>query len=62
MYIYVDYEIIGEGLNLVPQYRAGIRYAEIQGKPDIPKIICDVLDTHTKIVVCGKLSTPSIFY
>jgi hypothetical protein len=54
--MYGDYEILGKEGHSVSQKRDGSRIAEIKGKPDIRKIICDVLETRTgKIAVCSKL-------
>jgi hypothetical protein len=56
MYIYGNYAILGRDGHRVSQYRGGSRIAEITGKPDIPEIICDVLNTRTgKIAVCSRL-------
>jgi hypothetical protein len=61
VYIYGNYDITGEDGNPTLQHREGSRIAEIQGQPDIPQIISDVLQTRTgKIAVCGKLCSLSI--
>jgi hypothetical protein len=57
VYIYGDYEILDEAGHAVPYKRAGIRIAEIEGEPDVPQIIRDVLETRMgRLAICGKLS------
>ena len=56
VYLYGGYELLGEEGPLVRQKRQGSRIAEIRGKPDVPQIIRDTLDTSRgKIAIC---STP----
>jgi hypothetical protein len=61
MYIYGDYEIFSKDGRRVSQYRKGSRIAEITGKPDIPEIIYDVLNTRKgKIAVCSMFFSLAI--
>lgn len=40
----------------MPYKRAGSRIAEVKGRPDVHKIISDVLETRVgRLVICGKL-------
>jgi hypothetical protein len=56
VYIYGDYEILDEAGHAVPYKRAGSRIAEVEGKPDVPQIIRDVLETRMgRLAICGKL-------
>ena len=56
VYIYGGYELLGEEGPLVRQKRQGSRIAEIRGRPDIPQIIRDTLDTSRgKIAICSTL-------
>jgi hypothetical protein len=57
VYIYGDYEILDEAGHAVPYKRAGSRIAEIEGEPDVPQIIRDVLETRMgRLAICGKFS------
>jgi hypothetical protein len=56
VYIYGDYEILDEAGHAVPYKRAGSRIAEVEGEPDVPQIIRDVLKTRMgRLAICGKL-------
>jgi hypothetical protein len=56
VYIYSDYEISDEEGHAVSYKRAGSRIAEVEGKPDVPQIISDVLKTRIgRLAICGKL-------
>jgi hypothetical protein len=56
VYIYGDYEILDEAGHAVPYKRAGSRIAKVEGQPDVPQIISDVLETRMgRLAICGKL-------
>jgi hypothetical protein len=56
VYIYGDYKKLDEAGHVVPYKRAGSRIAEVEGKPDVPQIISDVLETRMgRLAICGKL-------
>ena len=56
MYIYGNYEILDEAGHAVSYKRAGSRIAEVEGEPDVPQIISDVLKTRMgRLAICGKL-------
>lgn len=55
VYIYGDYALLNKAGRFVPQKRTGSRIAEIQGQPNVSKIIENVLETGKgRIIVCGK--------
>jgi hypothetical protein len=57
VYIYGDYEILDKAGHVVLYKQAGSRIAEIEGEPDVPQIIRDVLKTRIgRLAICGKLS------
>jgi hypothetical protein len=56
VYIYGDYKILDKAGHVVPYKRAGSRIAKVEGQPDVPQIISDVLKTRIgRLAICSKL-------
>jgi hypothetical protein len=56
VYIYGNYEILDKVGHAVLYRQVGSRIAKVEGKPDIPQIISDVLNTRIgRLVICSKL-------